>query len=117
MAVIFALSATPEPPAPPGLDDKAQHAIAYGGLGLVTARATAGGALSGLTGASALAAWAIAAAYGASDEWHQRFVPGRTSDWRDLRADAVGAGAAIAAAWLSGILLRSRRGRGAFPAR
>lgn len=115
MAAIFTLSAMPEPPAPPGIDDKTQHFAAYAGLGVVTLRATSGGVLTGLRPGAALAAWAIAALYGASDEFHQRFVPGRSADLLDLRADAVGAAAAIGVAWLSGILLRSRRAGGASP--
>ncbi|MGE0362017.1 MAG: VanZ family protein [Vicinamibacterales bacterium] len=110
MAVIFVLSAMPEPPSPPGIDDKTQHFTGYAGLGLVTLRATSGASLTGLGAGSAVAAWAIATAYGASDEYHQSFVPGRSQDLLDLRADALGAAAAIAAAWLSGILLRSRVG-------
>ncbi|MGD9906247.1 MAG: VanZ family protein [Vicinamibacterales bacterium] len=108
MAIIFALSAMPEPPAPPGVDDKTQHFLAYAGLGLVTLRATAGGTLSGLGPGPAMAAWAITTLYGASDEFHQRFVPGRSADLLDLRADALGAAGAIAAASLFGILRRSR---------
>lgn len=30
-------------------------------------------------------------AYGVTDEFHQRFVPGRVPDWFDLRNDAIGA--------------------------
>lgn len=115
MAAIFTLSAMPEPPSPPGIDDKTQHFAAYAGLGLVTLRATSGGVVAGVRAGTAFAAWAIATAYGASDEYHQRFVPGRSADLLDLRADALGAAAAIGAAWLSGILLRSRRAAGAAP--
>jgi VanZ family protein len=115
MGVIFALSAMPEPPAPPGVDDKTQHFLAYGGLGLVTLRATAGGTLAGLSAPAAVAAWAIATLYGATDEWHQGFVPGRSRDLLDLRADALGAALATGVAWASAILLRSRRNRGASP--
>jgi VanZ family protein len=111
MTAIFWLSAMPEPPSPPGLDDKTQHFAAYAGLGLVTLRATSGGAITGVRAGAAVAAWAIATLYGASDEFHQRFVPGRTADLLDLRADSLGAAAAVGAAWLSGILLRSRRVR------
>jgi VanZ family protein len=115
MAVIFALSSMPEPPAPPGIDDKTQHFAAYAGLGVVTLRATSGGVVTGLRAGAAIAAWAIAAIYGASDEFHQRFVPGRSADLLDLRADALGAAVGIGIAWLSGILLRSRRAAGASP--
>jgi VanZ family protein len=115
MAAIFVLSAMPEPPAPPGLDDKTGHFVAYAGLGAVTLRATSGGALAGMRLGAALTAWAISAIYGASDEVHQRFVPGRTADLLDVRADALGAAAGIVATWLSGILLRSRRAGGASP--
>ena len=33
--------------------------------------------------------------YGASDEWHQSFVPGRSNDVWDWLADTVGAGLAV----------------------
>lgn len=115
MAAIFWVSALSQPPSPPGFDDKTQHFLAYGGLGLVTLRATSHGVLTGLGAGPALTAWAIATLYGASDEYHQSFVPGRTQDVLDLRADSLGAAAAIGAAWLSGILLRSRRARGRSP--
>lgn len=35
--------------------------------------------------------------YGVSDEWHQSFVPGRSSDVWDWLADTVGAGLAVLA--------------------
>jgi VanZ family protein len=35
-----------------------------------------------------------------SDELHQMFVPGRTSDRYDVVADAVGATIAVAGGWL-----------------
>jgi len=41
-------------------------------------------------------------AYGASDEFHQSFVPGRYSSWLDIAFDAVGAtlGSSVALAWI-----------------
>lgn len=117
MAAIFILSSMAEPPAPSGMDDKSQHFLAYAGLGALTLRATSGGTLAGVTGRAALAAWAIVALYGASDEYHQSFVPGRSQDVLDWRADVLGAAAAIGVVWLSGILLRSRRARGTSPGR
>jgi len=48
----------------------------------------------------------IAAAYGATDELHQYFVPGRQADVADLLADAIGAIAAAGAIWAWGIIAR-----------
>ena len=42
-------------------------------------------------------AWLLAAAYAATDEIHQRFVPGRSGEARDVLIDAIGA--------LAGVLL------------
>jgi VanZ family protein len=107
MAVIFWLSSMTSPPGPNGwLSDKAQHAIAYGGLAIVTLRATSGGRWwAAPLGAFALA-WAIASVYGATDEFHQAFTPGRTPDVLDLRADAIGAVLGLGLAWGCGIIWR-----------
>lgn len=114
MAVIFGLSDMPSPPkSPVPVSDKTEHVVGYGMLGAVTARATAGGTLAGLTGGAAVAAWAIATLYGVSDEYHQSFVPERTADPWDLLADATGAAVCISALWASGIIARSRRSSGA----
>lgn len=40
---------------------------------------------------AALAAIVIAAAFGAADEWHQQFIPGRSTEMADWRADSMGA--------------------------
>jgi VanZ family protein len=88
----------PESPflALPGAD-KALHAIAYGVLGALVARASAPraplhalllGALAGLV-------------WGMLDEWVQGRVPGRTRSWADLLADTAGAAC-------GGLLGRSR---------
>ena len=49
----------------------------------------------------------LATIYGASDEWHQHFVPTRTMDAADLAADAIGAALVAAALWIAAM----RRGR------
>jgi len=41
---------------------------------------------------------AAIALFGAADEWHQAFVPGRSSDLRDLVADVSGAAMGASAA-------------------
>jgi VanZ family protein len=111
MAVIFGLSATSSPPMPSMVSDKVVHALVYGGLALVALRASAGGRLTGITRVTSVAAWVIATVYGASDEYHQSFVPGRSAEIADLVADALGAALATGLAAASGIIARSRGAR------
>jgi VanZ family protein len=110
-ALIFWASSQPNPfPfVPEGIlsRDKLLHAAAYAVLaGLLGAALAARGLGEGR--AVALAAL-LAAAYGASDEWHQSFVPGRRADLADLAADAAGAIAGAAAAVLASRAPRGRR--------
>jgi VanZ family protein len=72
----------------PGLD-KVLHAGEYAGLALLLALALLQSGLSPLR-AAAIAALG-ATTFGATDEWHQSFVPGRDASLLDLVADAVGA--------------------------
>ncbi len=108
MALIFWVSSMSSPPAPGAVNDKVLHIGCYGGLAALTLRATAGGRLSGVTWTSGLLAWAIATAYGATDEFHQAFVPLRSVELADLAADAVGAALAVAVLGAFGIIARSR---------
>ena len=90
MAVIFWLSSARLNFLPPGVlgsfVGNAAHAPIYGLLALLLARAS-GSPVAGL---------ACTVLYGISDEWHQSFVPGRSSSVFDLGTDTVGA---IAALW------------------
>ena len=117
MTVIFVLSSLSAPRSPVPANDKVQHFVGYGILGALAVRATAGGRLTGVTMRAAAAAWAIATAYGVTDEYHQNFVPERSPEAADIAADALGAGAAVAAVWAFGIIDRSRRPAGAPPRR
>lgn len=102
VVVIFYLSSQSEPL--PGLTshvwDKALHAIEYSGLGVLIFRALFGERLPlpvvvGLTAA-------IVSVYGASDEWHQSFVPMRSPDIRDWMADTLGGiAAAVVCAFIA----------------
>lgn len=112
MALTFVLSAMPSPPSPAGVSDKLEHFVFYGGLALVTLRATARGRIDGLTPLALVLAWVITTGYGVTDEMHQAFVPQRTPDVADVAADALGATVALIAAAASGIILRSRRAAG-----
>ncbi len=73
--------------------DKLFHFGEYAVFGLLLRRAFL--QQGGRAGAHA-AAWALSAAvvYGALDEIHQAFVPGREAELGDLAADACGAAAA-----------------------
>ena len=113
MALIFKLSSQSEPL--PELTehvwDKLLHTIEYAGLAILWFSALAGEGL-GLWGAAALTVL-IVSAYGASDEWHQRFVPMRSADvydWlTDTMAGAIGAAVSVAVSTLSRRRRRLRR--------
>src|SRR5438270_5178974 len=93
MAVIFFFSAQPNLNSGLGWIDhvgrKLVHASEYALLCFLWWRALR----TRIDAKAALAAaWAIAAVYAASDEYHQRFVAGRNSTWVDWCIDAMGAG-------------------------
>ena len=109
-ASIFWVSSQPNPfPYVPSAilsHDKVLHACAYALLGFLVRGALAGTRF-GARAALVLAVFA-STAYGASDEWHQSFVPNRTADVFDLAADALGAAAGAA---LAAVVLRRRGSR------
>jgi VanZ family protein len=106
MAAIFFASSIPDPPVPSDVSDVSLHETAYFGLTLLLIRALSRERWSGVTLATLAAAWCIAVAYGATDEWHQSFVPNRHAELRDLGSDAIGAfvAASVVGAW--GIIRR-----------
>lgn len=69
--------------------DKVAHFSVYGLLATLLCRALPAG------WRGALLALVIASFFGATDEWHQSFVPGRESDIMDWLADTSGAALAI----------------------
>jgi VanZ like protein len=96
MVLIFIASSIPNLGAlPGGMSDKSGHGIGYAILGAVLLRALAGGRLKGITWGRAGTALLLAILYGASDEFHQSFVPGRTPDGLDVLADSIGAAIAV----------------------
>ena len=106
MAAIFYVSSLSNPPVPVGTD-KPLHWLAYLGLAVVIVRALAGGLPRRIGFGMAVTALLITIGYGATDEVHQMFVPGRTGDINDLMADAGGALAGTIACWAWGIISRS----------
>jgi len=108
MALIFFLSGLSQPPAPTNVSDKTLHLAAYFVLGVLALRAVLGGLPRLVTRHGAVLAMLIAIGYGAFDEVHQWFVPGRNADVLDLLADSAGVAAAVVVCWAWGILwLRS----------
>ena len=83
MAVLFWLSEQPGSGNPPPFDgaDKVVHFLLYFGLGKVL----------NMTGMSRFYSALLGSTYGAFDEVHQLFVPGRTCDLFDWIADGLGA--------------------------
>lgn len=53
-----------------------------------------------------LLAIVVATAFGAVDEWHQQYIPGRSTEFADWQADSLGA---IVGALLYAIFRRRRR--------
>ena len=106
MVVIFVLSSLEQPPLPmPEFEwltiDKLYHFIEYAILGALVARALV------KTKPAILPSrwvWYVAAVfsilYGASDEWHQTFVPGRFATLADWVADVLGSIAGVFGVYL-----------------
>ena len=99
MAIIFFVSALPQVPAPLPFPftDKVAHFAEYLLLGLLLCRAYR----IGLKSLAGVAIWTLATgvAYAASDEIHQKFVPGRICSWADFLADCLGMAVGVAIAW------------------
>ena len=100
MGLIFYLSAqaNPLPLLTAHVWDKLLHAIEYAGLGVLLLRAFKGERLPWRT--ALLLALVLTSLYGASDEWHQSFVPGRDSEIADWYADTTGGGIGALAGFL-----------------
>ncbi len=110
MALIFAGSSMSSPPRiGPDVSDKLLHLVVYAGLGVVLVRALSRGWKRPVTARLAVQAAVVATLYGASDEIHQAFVPGREVEALDVVADAAGATLPALALWAWGII-RGRDG-------
>jgi VanZ family protein len=120
MVLIFALSSIPNEIAPSTPDpiplDKVAHfgefavlGFLLAGIGLRYAR----GRSTIARAAVVLTAIAAAALYGASDEFHQRYVPGRDPSPGDWAADA--AGSAMGALAAAVVFSRTPSGAGSLP--
>jgi VanZ family protein len=113
MAIIFGASSIPNlSRLPGGLSDKVGHFVGYALLSALVVRALADARWAGVTWRAATAAWCLAVLYGASDEWHQRFVAGRSTSGLDWMADALGAAAgAVLLVATAAVIERRRKSR------
>jgi VanZ family protein len=107
--LIFYLSSQSNPPGADFGPDYVLHSWGYAMFGAALLWGLTAGHQKSLVGSVLLTAWLLATLYGASDEIHQAFVPGRDPSWFDLTADAVGA--AVGIVILSLMLLRLRGSR------
>jgi VanZ family protein len=107
MAMLFGFSSLSTLPPPPGeLSYYDVHLAAYAGLATLTVRALANGRLRNVTWRVFAGAVLISALYGVSDEYHQRFVPGRDFDVLDILADTLGSIVGAGAVWAWSIIGR-----------
>jgi VanZ family protein len=109
LGLIFYLSSRPHVGWAQDYPDVLLHFLEYMALALLLARALNDGFGTPVPARSLLFAWVLCAAYAVSDELHQSFVPNRTSDWRDLVADGLGAAAGLVALAAAAAFLRRRR--------
>src|SRR5207249_3243393 len=96
---------------PSGITDKHEHFFFYGILAALALRALAKGEWRGIQTTTVIGAVLISSLYGVSDEFHQRFVPGRTYEVGDMVADAIGSAAAAGLLWAWGIIRHRSDGR------
>ena len=92
MGFLFFASSVPADDLPSwGFWDKAEHLLAYSVLGVFFLIPVAKARLSQVTPRTGAIAVLLSTLYGAFDEIHQAFTPGRSPDLQDLFADFLGA--------------------------
>jgi VanZ family protein len=107
MVVIFLGQSMPDAPEPPGpLTDKHEHFFFYGLLAVLVLRAFTNARWRRITARAACGAIAFSALYGVVNEWHQRFVPGRSYDVLDMIANTIGSVLAVGLVWAWSIIGR-----------
>ena len=94
MAVVFFFSSLSHLGPAGRVPDWISHPIEYGVGAAIVCRALDDNRRRALTVSTALTATLLTTAYGVTDEYHQLFVPGRTSDPMDVAKDLAGSAAA-----------------------
>lgn len=92
MGVIYYLSSQPTFTLPSfDYNDKVAHFLAYSLLGFLLSEAISESNKNLRTWEKIIVGIVVSAAYGALDEYHQSFVPGRSPSVFDFLADTLGA--------------------------
>lgn len=94
MAIVFLVSSLSRPAMASRVPDWISHPLEYAVGSALFCRALTEGRGRPLSLRAAAAATLLATLYGVTDEYHQSFVPGRTSDPADVGKDFAGAAAA-----------------------
>lgn len=98
--IIFYLSSQSQIPWAATYPDDLSHALEYGGLAVLVARALNDGLMRPVPRHRLALTLLLCASCGAADELYQRLTPDRFSDVRDLLSDTIGAALALAALWM-----------------
>ena len=89
--MIFFLSHQSDPPGVEVVPNYIVHFFEYGFFGLAVLLGVTSTFSKRLIARRALITVLIASLYGATDEFHQSFIPGREASFQDLVADTLGA--------------------------
>lgn len=109
LGLIFYLSSLSDVSWAGGTPDWASHSLEYMGLAILLARALNDGFDRPAPPGRLALTFLLCVAYAVLDEVHQMFVPDRFADYRDVLADAAGAGMGLLGLYLAGRLLTGRR--------
>jgi VanZ family protein len=95
VVLIFILSGMSAPPVPSGFPGDALHYPEFAVLAFLLARALQGSAPGFARPRHLLWAFVLSVLFGATDEFHQAFVPDRVPDVRDWLHDGIGSAAGV----------------------
>lgn len=111
--IIFAFSSFSNPPGATGQEWKSNlaHMTEYAILAALVWRWLADSRPAWSLAVQATIAWLACVAYGASDEFHQSFVPHRDSNVMDVGFDALGAAIALTLLGAAAVLQKRRNSR------
>lgn len=113
--VIEVATSWPNPPVPGGLpehSDKVVHLVMYGVFGALITRSVGSDGWRSRVFARGLMVVAAISCFGALDEWHQQFIPGRSMELGDWIADTTGALLGfLFSTFMAGVVLRRRDSR------